>query len=489
MVIWLIVCGILGMGMSGWAQSLMTTKEYLEQGVQRYQTGDFDRAIQLLGIAIARGFEQKTDLLRAHLYLALSYIAYQRSKEAETVFKRAIQIDPTFRLDPAKYPAKAVALVNKVRGQLVSELTIQTTPPDVEVWFDEERVGRSDVASGRFVLRDILTGKYSVRLLKRYFQEEILSVEVEPGERNRLEVILQRRLVTLRVNTQPAGGQIAVDGEAVGRAPVEIERPLGEAFQMQVSLKYYRAQRIPVRLEENGIMLGDREIPIVGSMVPVSIALERVPPGTIEVTSNPSEARVFLDEILKGQTPIRLESVLAGPHLLRLQLDGFDEVEQEIEVMSDEEVRLEWTLGTQLHITAYPESTSIFLNGELIGNTPLTTPPLPNGQYVVQLVSPGFLPVAGRIDLSGRKSLDMPFRLLPKAGTVWVHSEPSGALVRLDDELQGKTPLLIHRVPSGAHTLELSKVGYITRKLQISVESKEILWKTVSLKPFIESSR
>ena len=50
---------------------------------------------------------------------------------------------------------------------------------------------------------------------------------------------------------------------------------------------------------------------------------------TLEIDSAPRGAQVFVDGTHRGQTPLRLEEVAAGTHLLRIEARGYQEVEAE----------------------------------------------------------------------------------------------------------------------------------------------------------------
>jgi len=47
--------------------------------------------------------------------------------------------------------------------------------------------------------------------------------------------------------------------------------------------------------------------------------------GTVSVTSTPSGANVFIDNVLRGVTPLTLADIPAGSHLILLRLDGYND--------------------------------------------------------------------------------------------------------------------------------------------------------------------
>ena len=60
---------------------------------------------------------------------------------------------------------------------------------------------------------------------------------------------------------------------------------------------------------------------------------------------------------------------------------------------------------------------------------------------------------------------------MPKTGTIFVKSNPSGAEVRLDNVLKGKTTLRIPEVMAGTYPLKLTLAGYQDLKRSITVKA------------------
>jgi tRNA A-37 threonylcarbamoyl transferase component Bud32 len=57
--------------------------------------------------------------------------------------------------------------------------------------------------------------------------------------------------------------------------------------------------------------------------------VEPVVEASLEIDSAPRAAQVFVDGVNQGQTPLKLDAVAVGTHLLRIEARGFEEVETE----------------------------------------------------------------------------------------------------------------------------------------------------------------
>ena len=62
--------------------------------------------------------------------------------------------------------------------------------------------------------------------------------------------------------------------------------------------------------------------------------------GAIRANSSPSGAKVRIDGLYKGTTPISISDVPAGPHTVRFSLDGYVEREQSVEVRAGQTATL-----------------------------------------------------------------------------------------------------------------------------------------------------
>jgi hypothetical protein len=112
-----------------------------------------------------------------------------------------------------------------------------------------------------------------------------------------------------------------------------------------------------------------------------------------------------------------------------------------------------------------PAGAAIYLNGNLQGYSPLTIPNLPPGTYSMKASLSGYTPDTGLINVyTGQTATYYPnLQQSPPAprstGTVSVTSSPNAALVYMDGDYQGKTPLTVTLYP-GSHSFRMSLPGY-----------------------------
>jgi tetratricopeptide (TPR) repeat protein len=116
--------------------------------------------------------------------------------------------------------------------------------------------------------------------------------------------------------------------------------------------------------------------------------------------------------------------------------------------------------GGGVEVSSEPGGASVFVNGRLVGATPLVLRRLLPGAYSLRLEKQGLQPCNRRFSV-GRETLVIRERLAPQpVGRLVVEVEPRGAEVLLDGELVGLTPLKLNSVFPGVHELVIRKTNY-----------------------------
>jgi hypothetical protein len=117
-----------------------------------------------------------------------------------------------------------------------------------------------------------------------------------------------------------------------------------------------------------------------------------VEPGMLTVESTPAGSQVFVDEELKGKTPLTIP-VAAGKHELKLTRRGLT-YEKSI-VIEEGKTRVEryaWSRARQpgrggLRVSSEPPGAKVYVDGKLQGETPLDLPNTPVGSHTVTIES------------------------------------------------------------------------------------------------------
>lgn len=174
--------------------------------------------------------------------------------------------------------------------------------------------------------------------------------------------------------------------------------------------------------------LDARSYPIPSSVVLVDHLVGQPTPtptpafGSIAVSSEPSGADVYLDNRIRGITPVTLEGVPNGPHTVLLRIDGYRDYSREVTVMA--------------------------------AQVPVSAALVPDAATTASTVPPG-----GTAPAAGTPVTVQPAPV-PGTGSLSVSTSPPGALLYIDGQMKGITPATIPGLSGGSHSIVLIMDGY-----------------------------
>src|ERR1041384_1612150 len=203
----------------------------------------------------------------------------------------------------------------------------------------------------------------------------------------------------------------------------------------------------------------------------VNAAVQRMAPSLalVRVETDPPGATVYIDRRDlggRGQTPLLL-AVPPGHTKVLTELDGYfpaeDETSAVVGKQADVRLKLDRILGT---LTAPGAPAKVELRVDSPEAAPVLTAPgsvqLAPGTHRLYVSAPGSLPQQLDADVRPQAEETVSFKLLPlppPAGAWGVRANLDGALVRVDGEPAGFTPVVIDKVRAGQHKLEIVGEG------------------------------
>ena len=264
---------------------------------------------------------------------------------------------------------------------------------------------------------------------------------------------------TVRLQTEPTGARVvASDGSELGITPAEIFLEQG-IHQLTFQKDRYQQHRAEIDVE------GRDQVQEVSATLTPNWA-------TVTLPTTPSNAIVFIDGEDSGfKTPGPFE-VLRGEHKLTLRASGYKDWHDLLEVEALEQVtlpsvKLERASGS-VKISSSPQGAAVLLEGEYMGPTPIRVDLFGQSNYKVQLVLTGYATESRIFGSSPPNKLHV--RLKPVNGTLQIRTDPSDALVSVDNVSRG-TGAMTMELQSGPHLVEISKVGHASFKKEIRIQA------------------
>ena len=165
---------------------------------------------------------------------------------------------------------------------------------------------------GMGMFRDAIDAdrQHLFRLSAHGYADSQITVSLASGVAESMSVHLRRLLGAARIETQPAGAELRIDGHARGRSPITVaDLPTANDHVVEATLPGYGAAR-------KTFSVGANEV------VPISLVLT-AGNADVMVTTDPPGAELRLDGAARGKSPVLLTAVFPGKHRLVALRDGY----------------------------------------------------------------------------------------------------------------------------------------------------------------------
>jgi formylglycine-generating enzyme required for sulfatase activity len=286
-----------------------------------------------------------------------------------------------------------------------------------------------------------------------------------------LVYLFAARAVIFRL--EPAGADIEVDG---------LSFHIGNNYLLLRGERALVAEAEGYRPLETRIIVGDE------NPQEVEIRLEALP-GNLRVESALEDIEVFIDGEAVGSAPGLIEDISRGARIIEFRKHRYFPLRQELEIeglgrTQSLQLDLQPAWG-EMAFTSVPAGADLYVDDEVVGQTPLTTEILETGSRV-RLAARGYKTWERELTVKAGSSESYPaIELTVADGVLQISSQPRGASVTVDREFRGIAPLSVPLSPLGEHRLELFLEGYQKAVRTVSIEPEQQSTLAVSLTPII----
>jgi len=139
-------------------------------------------------------------------------------------------------------------------------------------------------------------------------------------------------------------------------------------------------------------------------------------------------------------------------------------------------------------LSSIPNETSVVVNDEYKGKTPLTLAGLEPGTYNVTFSRFGYHKFFTLVKVGPGSVVDVTANLQQETGGLAISTSPAGARVILDGTDSGISPVTLNNLPVGSHTLNVSLAGYTSQEQPVNVIADQTRVVNLVLKPMSPSS-
>ena len=201
--------------------------------------------------------------------------------------------------------------------------------------------------------------------------------------------------------------------------------------------------------------------------------------GTLEVSSTPSRAEVYVDRTFAGYTPLRYD-VRPGTYDVEVVGSGGTYAER-VQVRPDRTTSVVATFrpvvrtGTA-RFTSDPSGAEVYVDGSYLGTTPIGSTTFDVGTYTAEFRRSGYDVLRRSFEVRAGQDTRVDATLRAQAGTLELTANVGGARVFLDGRDVGVIPsgtgrLVLRDLASGSYEVTLVAPGYGTVVQTVRVDA------------------
>jgi len=206
----------------------------------------------------------------------------------------------------------------------------------------------------------------------------------------------------------------------------------------------------------------------------------------VKIRSIPGNASIYIDNILYGITDrsgilTEMMFLMEGDYLFKVEKPGYNTLEKMLTITEATSICLEMIPSGVLSIEVFPENSRILVDDQMeaIGKFEKE---LPVGKHYVQVSNDNYITRTFYLDVRqySKRHLQV---TLDKEGKTRIISEPSNALVSIDGNRIGETPIETY-LDAGRHIVTFHKEWYFTEQIDVEIEKEGVNEISKILKPY-----
>lgn len=347
----------------------------------------------------------------------------------------------------------------KPKPPLVGKLVLNSTPSYAQVYLNGIYKG---ITITPLAIDKLSYGTYNLKLTKAGYEDWAKEIIIYSDKTTEIHAELKPESGSIYISSSPSGATIYLDGIYKSTTTKTIDNIPSGSHTIKITKTGYEDVTRDIKV-------------IAGKTTTLSVDLERIL-ATIEVFSTPSGAKIYLDNIYKGTTPLTLDKLGFGSNHLKLTKAGYQDWTKDIVVSSAKTIEVHAELKPEpgsISISSSPSGATIYLDGKEKGHTPNTINDISLGSHTIKITRTGCEDVTKYVKVTTGKTTSVSVDLAPIFATIEVSSIPYGAQVYLDDAYKGTTPLTINQVTFGKHQIKVTKAFYLTQTIDIDITSSE----------------
>jgi hypothetical protein len=337
-------------------------------------------------------------------------------------------------------------------------VVITSDPTGADVYIDDKPTGLQTPYS-----RQLPLGSHSYRLSMDMYDSEVGKFDLlENKGKININCVLKSSLGKVEINTTPENGAVLIlDGEhLLQTTPCTIANLKNGKHTLSVIKPLFHDT-----IQTFTISDGKTSI--------LNIKL-RPAYGSITLNSKPENgASVTIDEITTGKTtPCTIDKVQSGTHTVTLRREWYAPIKKQFSISDGEKLNLDvlmTAMFSEIKINTIQDA-DIYINNKKVG-TGVYSGRLNEGLYSFEARMANFISDIQKIEINTAESKNITLTPRPDYGTLEIETTPIDAIIKLNGENKGTTPITIRNLISGNYNLTIEKECYPTVSKSIQIET------------------
>lgn len=321
-------------------------------------------------------------------------------------------------------------------------LILKADQQDARIYVDDEYVGK------QFAHKQLVIGtNHSWRIECELFRTENGNITITNKE-NIVDVTMLPEFGYLNVTTTPENGaKVYINDSLVGKSPYKSDKLSVGDYIVKVTKDNFKTAEKAVAVNDKKTTEENIEMQLLC--------------GSLEISSNPTNADVYIDGKHYGKTPRRITEIIIGTHELKLGKNGCAPITKTIKIKKGETLTINEKLptGKEVVIKTGQKGDKIYIDGSYAGMTPLTTK-LSYGKHDLK---------ATRGTQTATNSIEVKIDNIKEEYTlsfgkmVRISSDKPGDKIYVSDNYIGITPLTVN-LSYGKHNVKAVRGSQVSIK-------------------------
>lgn len=204
---------------------------------------------------------------------------------------------------------------------LSGHIIVTSEPSGAEIYLNEQRVGSTNYQNRH------LAGKYTLRLQHPNYYEHVEQFELKEGTTVEIPIVnLKPRFGYWQVNSTPSGADVLLNGRSIGLTPIKKQVIQSGFHEVTLRKTNYHEHKESLKISD-------------GDDKNLNIALNEAF-GDLQITSEPSDARVFIDNKEVGKTPYRNPQMPSGTYSIRITKELYADANEVITIVDEKKTEI-----------------------------------------------------------------------------------------------------------------------------------------------------